>query len=108
MDSSPCRVALRKDNLLETAPPTSLQARIITAAGEAVPHAIVEATPQNPLETPQISMADTKGVVTLLDLPPGALQLSASADGFATGVISVPDDGRTGIVMMLSRAGNKP
>jgi hypothetical protein len=85
------------------APPSLLQPRVLTGSGEPVPFAVVTLTPQHPLDVPEIAVADTKGIVTLFNLLPGALQLSVSADGFATEVVSVPENGRNGIALMLSR-----
>lgn len=88
---------------LNAAPASRLQARIVGTSGEPVPCAVVEVTPESPLEIPQIVVTDAKGVLMLSDLPPGPLQLSVHADGFATSVISLPADARDGFAVTLSR-----
>jgi hypothetical protein len=84
-------------------PPQTLQARVMTAAGEPLAHALIEVTPENPVDVPQIAFADFKGEARFLDLPPGNLRLTARAEGFATAAIGVPEDARTAITSMLSR-----
>jgi hypothetical protein len=40
--------------------PTSVSLRVVTASGDALPNAVVEVAPENPLETPQLAVTDPK------------------------------------------------
>jgi hypothetical protein len=83
--------------------PTSLQARVSSTSGEAIPLAIVVLSPENPVETGHIFATDAKGVVTLSDVPPGDLRLTASADGFAGATWRIGADVRNDLAMLLAR-----
>jgi hypothetical protein len=91
------------DVALERTLERNLQARVVTASGQPLPDAVVELTSLDPMEIPRIAVTDPRGVVMFIDAPPGSIRLTASADGFATGAVSLAEDRRTGIVVMLAR-----
>jgi hypothetical protein len=82
---------------------TSLQPRVVTMSGEPLPDAVVQLSSANPIEVPYVAVTDAKGVVTFSDAPSGTLHLMASANGFMTSVMGIPEDGRAGVVLILSR-----
>jgi hypothetical protein len=83
-------------------PDTSLTVRVVTAAGDALPHAVVEVAPQSPLWAPQFASTDAKGVVTFTDVPAVLLRVSAFADGYVPSTHRVSQDNRAGAVLTLS------
>jgi hypothetical protein len=89
---------------LTPSPRSFIEARVTTKAGRPVANAVVELSPASPLEIGHIAVTDAKGVVTFSDVPPGTLQLSASAEGFASTAMRVAEDKRADVVLVLSRA----
>jgi hypothetical protein len=83
-------------------PVTNLQPRVVTAAGEPVPNAVVELSSDNPNAVGHVATTEANGFVTFSDVPPGALRLVASAERFVTARMRIPEDGRDGIVLTLS------
>jgi hypothetical protein len=81
---------------------TTVQARVVTAAGEPLPHAVVELSSEHPNAVGNIAVTDAKGLVSFSDVPPGALRLVASAERFVTARMRISEDDRNGIVLTLS------
>lgn len=88
---------------LVPAPVTSVQARVTTASGEPLASAVVEFSPENPIEVAHVAVTGAKGSVSFPGAPPGPLRVVATADGFVTAMMRVANDSRSGIVMTLSR-----
>ena len=84
-------------------PDRNVQARIVDASGEPLANAVVELSSPDPIEVPRVAVTDAKGSVTFSDVPPGAFQLMAIADGFVTARTRIAEDQRTGIVLTLTR-----
>lgn len=84
--------------------PALLRARVITTTGEPVAHAIVELAPDDPMALGHIAAAAADGVVTFVDAPPGTLNLTASAEGFAAVTSRITADNREGVVLTLPRS----
>ena len=78
------------DVALMPLPEPRLRVRVVTASGQSIPGAVVEVTPQNPLVPPQIAVTDANGDVTVPDAPPGAVRLTASANGYVTSTLRIP------------------
>ncbi|HET9833919.1 MAG TPA: carboxypeptidase-like regulatory domain-containing protein [Vicinamibacterales bacterium] len=87
--------------LMPAAARMNLRPRVITASGEPLPNAVVELISTNPAAVPSIAVTDAKGIVAFSDVPPGSLQLIASADGFATSKLRIGEDHSTEIVFTL-------
>jgi Carboxypeptidase regulatory-like domain len=83
-------------------PPTSVSLRVVTASGDALPNAVVEVAPENPLETPQLAVTNPKGVVTFPDAPAGTLRVTAIANGYLASTRRIPQDNRTGAADALA------
>jgi hypothetical protein len=90
------------DVALVPLPPTSVSLRVVTASGDALPNAVVEVAPENPLETPLLAVTDPKGVVTFPDGPAGTLRVTAIANGYLASTRRIPPDNRAGAVLTLS------
>ena len=88
---------------LVPSPPTSLQVQVIDARGVAVRDAVVELNPADALETPEFAATDPKGLIAFFDLPPGGLQLSATAEGYLPAKADVAQDKRQNVVLKLTR-----
>jgi hypothetical protein len=91
------------DVALVPLPGTSLRVSVVTASGEALPNAVVEVAPENPLVAPQLAVTDAKGVGTFLDAPAGTLRVTAIAIGYAASKMRIAQDKRAGAVLTLSR-----
>ena len=89
--------------LMPLRPATNLRARVITTSGEPLPNAVVELISANPAAVPRAAVTDAKGGVTFSDVPPGSLQLIASADGLVTSTMRVEKDVTREVVFTLSR-----
>ena len=84
-------------------PAANVRTRVTTTSGEPLPNALVELISANPAAVPRVAMADAKGVVTFADVPSGALDLIAHADGFAISTMRVENDRAGEVVFTLSR-----
>jgi hypothetical protein len=89
---------------LKPLPARRVPVRIVGATGEPVPGAIVHFLPPTPSEPGEIAVTDKTGMVSLLDVGPGALRLSVTADGFADATVQIPEEDRSSIVVRLTRA----
>ena len=83
-------------------PDASLTVRVVTAAGDALPKAVVEVVPANPLMAPQVAVTDAKGVVTFPDVPAGSLRVTAIAGGYVSATMRMSRENRAGAVLTLS------
>ena len=83
-------------------PDASLPVRVVTASGDALPNAVVEVAPVNPLVAPQFAVTDAKGVVTFPDAPAGSLRVTATANGYVASTLRMSQDNRAGAVLTLS------
>jgi len=83
-------------------PDASLTVRVVTAAGDALPNAVVEVVPANPLMAPQVAVTDAKGVVTFPDVPAGSLRVTAIAGGYVSATMRMSRENRAGAVLTLS------
>jgi hypothetical protein len=83
-------------------PDASLPVRVVTASGDALPNAVVEVAPMNPLVAPQLAVTDAKGVVTFPDAPAGGLRVTAIANGYVASTLRLSQDNRTGAMLTLS------
>ncbi|MGH9373708.1 MAG: MSCRAMM family protein, partial [Vicinamibacterales bacterium] len=81
----------------------NLQCRVITAAGEPLPDAVVELTPEDPIEGGYLTVTDEKGFARFVDPPQGALRLLARADGYVAAGMRIPADATREPVVTLSR-----
>ena len=82
---------------------TGLRVRVVTASGENVSGAVVEAAPLNPLWPSQIAVTDSNGALAFPDAPPGSLRLTAAANGYVGATMFMPQDHRAaGALMTLS------
>jgi hypothetical protein len=90
--------------LVPVAAAANLRPRVITTSGEPLPNAVVEVISANPAAVPYVAVTDARGVVTFPDVPSGALQLIASADGFVTSTMHIGED-RTAEIMLTLSAG---
>ena len=88
-------------------PSTRLSVRVIDGDGKAVDGAIVELLARGPGDVAEFAAADAKGVTTFIDLPPGQLQFTARADGFAPATVRIAEDSRVAIVITLARVPEK-
>jgi len=88
--------------LMPAAAAANLRLRVITTSGDPLPSAVVEFTSTNPAAVPHVAVTDTRGVVTFPDVPSGALQLIASAEGFVTSMRQIGEDRTAEIVLTLS------
>jgi hypothetical protein len=84
-------------------PRATARVRVITASGEPLPDAVVAFIPANPAAAPRVEVTDAMGIVTFSDVPSGALQLFASADGFVMSTMRVERDDGAEVVLKLSR-----
>jgi hypothetical protein len=83
-------------------PDASLTVRVMTAAGEVLPDAVVEVVPANRLMAPQVAVTDAKGVVILPDVPAGSLRVTAIATGHVAATLRMSQDNRVGVVLTLA------
>jgi hypothetical protein len=83
-------------------PDASLTVRVVTASGAALPNALVEVAPVNPLWAPQLAVTDEKGAVTLADLPASMLRVRAMANGYVASTLRVSQENRAAAVLTLS------
>ena len=94
-------------SLMPAAAATNLRPRVISTSGEPVAGAVVELISASPAAVSRVAVTDAKGVVTFADVPPGPLQLIASADGFVTSTIHSEElrteHGRVDAVARVSR-----
>jgi len=88
--------------LMPAAAAANLRPRVITTSGEPLPNAVVEIISANPAAVPHVAVTDARGVVTFPDVPSGALQLIASADGFVTSMMHIGEDRPAEIAVTLS------
>ncbi|HXI28192.1 MAG TPA: carboxypeptidase regulatory-like domain-containing protein, partial [Vicinamibacterales bacterium] len=84
-------------------PPAHLRARVMTPAGEPLRDAVVEFLSTDPAAVPRVVPTDRRGAVMFDDLPPGSIQLIASADGFVTSIIRIATDATGDVQVVLSR-----
>jgi protocatechuate 3,4-dioxygenase beta subunit len=89
--------------LMPLPPPTNLRARVITTSGEPLPNAAVELISADRAAVPRVAVTDAKGVVTFSDVPSGALQLIASADGLVMSTTRIEEGLTSEIVFTLLR-----
>jgi len=82
-------------------PDTSLVVRVVAASGDALPDAVVEVAPANPLAAPEYAVTDAKGLIKFPDAPVGTLRVTATANGYAPSTIRVSQDNRAGAVLIL-------
>jgi hypothetical protein len=87
---------------LERTPLSSLDARVVTTAGEPIPDAVVELVPPSAGEIGHIAVTDQSGLVTFAKASRSPL-LTVSASGFATRTFRIPDRERTGLRLPLER-----
>ena len=82
-----------------------LRARVLvtTTAHEPLRDAVVALTSADPAVVARVSATDAKGVVMFTDLPPGFIQLTASADGFASATSRVASGAAGEVIFTLSR-----
>ena len=85
---------------LERTPLSSLDARVVTAAGGSIPHAVVELAPPSAGGIGHIAVTDQSGLVTFAVAARSPL-LTVSASGFATRTFRIPDGERTGLRLPL-------
>jgi Carboxypeptidase regulatory-like domain len=90
------------DVALMPLPDTSLRVRVVTASGEALPNAVVEVAPENPLIAPQLAVTDARGVGTFLDVPAGTLRVTANASGYGASTMRMSQGNRAGAVLTLA------
>jgi hypothetical protein len=83
-------------------PDTSLVVRVVAASGDAVPDAVVEVAPANPLAATEYAVTDAKGLIKFPDAPVGTLRVTATANGYAPSTIRVSQDDRARAVLMLA------
>ena len=81
----------------------SLQCRVVTASGTPLPDAVVELTPEDPIEGEHLAVTDEKGFARFFDTPEGALWLRAHADGYVVSEVRVPADAASEPVVTLAR-----
>jgi Carboxypeptidase regulatory-like domain len=89
--------------LMPVAAPTDLRPRVVTTSGEPLPNAVVELISAYPAAVPRVAVTDAKGVVAFSDVPPGSLQLIASADGFVASMMRIGEDRSAEVVLTLSQ-----
>jgi hypothetical protein len=87
--------------LMPVAAAASLRPRVITTSGEPLPNAVIEIISANPAVVPHVAVTDAKGVAAFPDVPAGALQLIASADGFMTSMMQIGEERTAEIVLTL-------
>jgi hypothetical protein len=95
--------AVLHDVALERMSARNIEVRVVAAAGQPLPDAVVSLTSLDPMEVPCVEVTDAKGSATFRDAPPGSLRLTASADGFATMALQIRDNRPTGIMVTLAR-----
>jgi hypothetical protein len=84
-------------------PSELLQVRVVSAEGESIAGAVVELVASRPGDAAEFVAADSKGIARFVDVPPGALELAAYAEGFAGASVRVADEARAAIVITLTR-----
>ena len=84
-------------------PSEMLQVRVAAAEGESIAGAVVELVASRPGDVAEFVAADSKGIARFVDVPPGALELTAYAEGFAGARVRVADEARAAIVITLTR-----
>ena len=89
---------------LEILPPSRVEARVITPAGDPVAGAAVELVVDDPLEPSRIAAADEAGAVVFPDVPVSALRLTATLDGRSSQTVRIPRNVRSGVVLTLDRS----
>jgi hypothetical protein len=98
----PVPPAMLHEVALRPEPLTLVQTRVVIASGEPVPNAVVELSPENPLEVVHVAVTDAKGVASFPAAPAGGLRLAVTADGFVPGVMRIAKDRRGDVVVRLS------
>lgn len=88
---------------LNRLPSGVMQVRVVSDEGKPLASAIVELVPRHPGEAAEFVATDGKGIARFIDVSPGAVQLNASAEGFAAASVRVPDKARATVVITLTR-----
>lgn len=83
-------------------PNLNLQCRVITASGKPLPDAVVELTPEDPIEGAYLTATDEKGFARFFVPPQGALRLRARADGYVVSEVRIPAAATSEPVVTLS------
>jgi hypothetical protein len=91
------------DIALEPARDTSPQCRVLSEAGEPIAHAVVELTPGDPIDVPQVATTDGKGWVRFVEVSPGSIRVRAGAPGFVASAIAVPARTSGDITLTLAK-----
>lgn len=89
--------------LTPAARPTNVRSRVMTTTREPVQNAVVALTSTEPSAAPRVAVTDSNGVVTFADVPPGSLQLIASAGGFVTSAMRIANGATAAVLFTLSR-----
>jgi len=88
--------------LTPVAADSNLRPHVITTSGAPVPNAVVELISANPAAVPHVAVTDAKGFASFFDVPPGSLQLFASADGYIMLSMRIGEARPGGIMFTLS------
>jgi hypothetical protein len=88
---------------LTPAPPAVIQARVHSISGEPLPNAVVTLAYEDPADIERIAVADAKGIARFLGVAPGALRLTARAEGFPPVTSQIAESRRENIALILNR-----
>jgi len=94
---------IQQDVALVPSPSARVAVRVVNSDGAGIGGAVVELLPPMAGDPAEFAAADAKGIATFLELPAGALQFGAHADGFLSSTIRVPEEGRASITITLKR-----
>jgi len=89
--------------LMPLPPATDLQPHVRSTSGEPLPGAVVQLISADPAAVPRIAVTDAEGVATVSDVPAGAVQLIASANGLVTSTMRIGEDRPREVVFTLAR-----
>jgi hypothetical protein len=89
---------------LTPSPSARVSVRVVRDEAKVPGDAVVELLARGPADVAEFAATDPKGMATFTDVPPGPLQFRAHADGFAPATVRIEEDGRSSIVITLTRA----
>jgi hypothetical protein len=79
-----------------------LTMRVVDRDGAAIAGAVVGLLARDPRNATEFVAADVKGIASFADVPPGNLQFTAHAKGFAPAALRVAEDRRVSIILTLT------
>jgi hypothetical protein len=94
----------QQDVALTPLPLALVNVRVVNGDGEALAGAVIELLTRSLSDPAEFAAANANGMATFADVPPGQLQFSAHAEGFAPATVRIAENGRAAIVITLIRA----